>query len=277
MKKRIILNYLSTLLIILFLTGCGDASAPPIESTEQTLATENLAHVEATGPSETTITTEAVEEISTNPTDAAEAETETAENTVEPTEPVVEEQPMVEVNDDVLVNILDYIPNAIVDLKYATTDNFTGVQIYDSDMPAMLRYGTIKKLMLVQEELNSLGYTLVIWDAYRPTEAQFKLWEVCPNSAYVANPHSGFSSHSRGNTVDITVQTLDGQFVEMPTGFDDFSLLANRDYSDVSDTAAENAIMLENIMKEHGFKPYSGEWWHFSDNVKYDVVKHTQE
>lgn len=176
-------------------------------------------------------------------------------------------------NDDELVDISTYITGIVVDLKYATTDNFTGQQIYNSDQKAMLRYGTIKKLKKAQEILNDLGYTIVIWDAYRPTYAQFKLWEVCPNSTYVANPtNGGFSSHSRGNTVDITIRKLDGTVVEMPTEFDVFSQLADRNYSDVSNTAAEHATLLENIMIECGFKPYSGEWWHFSDTTVYDAI-----
>jgi len=88
---------------------------------------------------------------------------------------------------------------------------------------------------------------------------------------YVANPQNGFSSHSRGNTVDVTLVTLEGEAVEMPTEFDDFSLLADRDYSDVPEEAAQNAILLETIMTECGFKPYSGEWWHFSDVDTYPV------
>jgi uncharacterized protein YgiM (DUF1202 family) len=57
----------------------------------------------------------------------------------------------------------------------------------------------------------------------------------------------------------------------MPTGFDDFSKLADRDYSDCSKEAAANAILLEELMKKYGFKPYSGEWWHFSDTQSYPV------
>lgn len=57
----------------------------------------------------------------------------------------------------------------------------------------------------------------------------------------------------------------------MPTGFDDFSKLADRDYSDCTQEAAENAMFLEQLMVKHGFKPYSGEWWHFSDTQSYPV------
>ncbi|MBE6156362.1 MAG: hypothetical protein E7161_01270 [Firmicutes bacterium] len=179
---------------------------------------------------------------------------------------------MVEISDDELVKILDYIPNAIIDLKYATTDNFTGQIIYENS-DALLRYGTIKKLMKVQDELNRNGYTLIIWDAYRPVAAQFKLWDIYPDSKYVSDPNKGYSSHSRGNTLDLTIIKLDGTSVEMPTGFDDFTTKADRNYEDVSAEAKKNAEFLENIMKTYGFKGYSGEWWHYSDEIKYDVIK----
>ena len=117
-----------------------------------------------------------------------------------------------------------------------------------------------------------MGYSLKIWDAYRPPAAQFKLWNACPNPVYVANPNTGFSSHSRGNTVDVTLVMADGSEIEMPTGFDNFSALADRDYSDVSSAAAKNAKLLENLMKKHGFNCYFGEWWHYSDSVTYSVI-----
>ncbi len=164
----------------------------------------------------------------------------------------------------------EYIPNIFIDLKYASEDNFTGVIIYDFDS-AYLRYGTAKKLADVSEEIAKDGYALKIWDAYRPVAAQFKLWEICPNSKYVANPNTGFSSHSRGNTVDITLVLLDGGDIEMLTGFDDFSLKADRDYSDCTETEAQNALYFENIMIKHGFKAYQGEWWHYTDTDDYPV------
>ncbi len=103
-------------------------------------------------------------------------------------------------------------------------------------------------------------------------EAQFKLWEICPNPIYVANPNKGFSKHSRGNTVDITIVSLSGEKVEMPSGFDDFTKKADRDYSDVSKEAGENAKLLEKVMEEAGFEGYAGEWWHYSDEEEYPVV-----
>lgn len=178
--------------------------------------------------------------------------------------------PLSSLPDDTFVLVRDYIPSVSVDLKYATEDNFTGEIIYDFT-DAYLRSGTVKKLQAAAEQLAQDGYALKIWDAFRPPAAQFRLWEICPDPTYVSNPNNGFSSHSRGNTLDITLVDAQGNEVEMPTGFDDFSPLADRDYSDVNSTAAANAQYLESIMLDCGFHAYRGEWWHFSDSTSYDV------
>lgn len=192
------------------------------------------------------------------------------ENGTLPTTEVPAPVPALPEDNDVFVCVREYIPSVVVDLKYATTDNFTGEIIYDFT-DAYLRAGTVKKLQKVANMLDKDGYSLKIWDAFRPPAAQFKLWEICPDPTYVSNPNSGYSSHSRGNTLDITLVDAYGNEVEMPTGFDDFSALADRDYSDVNSTAGANALYLETVMTGCGFKAYSGEWWHFSDTDPYDA------
>ncbi len=174
--------------------------------------------------------------------------------------------------DNTLVPISDYIVGIKIDLKYASTDNFTKKKIYDFSVP-YLRYGTVKKLKAVQNELKTKGYELIIYDAYRPTSAQDKLWEICPDPKYVSDPSKGYTNHCRGNTVDVTLIKIDGTTVKMPSKFDEFSELANRDYSDVSREQANNSQLLEDFMKKHGFKPYYGEWWHYTDVDNYDIVK----
>jgi len=196
------------------------------------------------------------------------SETEPAAPVTEvPAEPVIPPAPD---RDEDFVRILDYIPSAVQDLRYATEHNFTGKQIYEF-YEAYLRWGTVKKLMLAAEELEQQGLYLKIWDGFRPVSAQFTLWEVYPDPAYVANPEKGYSSHSRGNTIDLTLVDENGQELEMPTGFDDFSAKANRDYSDCTETAAANARLLEETMEKYGFSGYYGEWWHFSDTQSYPV------
>ena len=201
------------ILLLLGLAGCSLSAPDPI-STESTSET----------------TTQTV----TEPTET-QPET-TAPTTVETLPPQTVTQP--EPDDDDFVKVVGYIPDIVIDLRYATENNFTGQQIYAfSDV--WLRYGTVKKLMLVQEELKQNGYGLKLWDGFRPPSAQFKLWEICPDPAYVSNPNNGFSSHSRGNTVDITLVDSHGKEQVMPTGFDDFSRLADRDYSDCGEEAAD--------------------------------------
>jgi len=191
-------------------------------------------------------------------------ETVSTEPEIIPTEPPLPD------SDDAFVRVLDYIPTGSQMLMYATQDNFTQQVIYDFE-DAYLRWGTVKKLQLVSRDLEELGFSIKIWDGFRPVSAQYALWEVCPDPTYVANPNTGHSSHSRGNTIDLTLVDASGQELEMPTGFDDFSAKADRNYADCTETAANNAQLLEILMEKHGFQGYSGEWWHFSDTVSYPV------
>lgn len=171
---------------------------------------------------------------------------------------------------DALVRVLDYLPGAYQELMYATDRNFTGHVIYDfSD--AYLRYGTVQKLAAVSDDLAELGLSIKIWDGFRPVSAQWRLWEVCPDDTYVADPRKGYSSHSRGNAVDLTLVDKSGAELEMPTAFDDFSGKASRDHFDCSETAAAHAQLLEILMEKHGFLGYSNEWWHFYDTDQYPV------
>lgn len=182
-----------------------------------------------------------------------------------PENPETPETPAPPEDGQTFVRVRDYIPDIAVDLRYATADNFTGTIIYAYD-DAWLRYDTVCKLAEAQEQLRDMGYRLCIWDAFRSAASQQKLWEVCPDGNYVANPANGYSGHTRGDTVDVTLVTEDGAAVEMPSGFDDFSARADRDYSDVSALAGANARLLEQVMEDCGFDGYDKEWWHYSDN-----------
>lgn len=168
------------------------------------------------------------------------------------------------------VKISDYIPTVRQELFYSTDQNFTGQVVYGFQ-DAYLRYGTVKKLMAVSEDLAQMGLYLKVWDGFRPVSAQFQLWEIYPDPTYVANPNVGFSSHSRGNTVDLTLVDETGAELVMPTGFDDFSGKADRNYADCTEEEKNNAQILEILMEKHGFKGYYGEWWHYSDTESYPV------
>ena len=173
---------------------------------------------------------------------------------------------------ETFVRVTDHIPDIKVDLRYASDDNFTGHTIYRFQ-DAWLRYGTVCKLKKAQEILSAQNLSLLIWDAFRPAAAQFKLWEVYPCDGFVANPEKGFSPHTRGHTVDVTLIDSEGNLLEMPSEFDDFSSCANRDYSDATEAARNNALLMERTMAACGFRPYSEEWWHFVDTDNYPVEK----
>ena len=224
------------MLLLLMLSGCGSKKALPMETT--------------VSPSEMLAMT---------------APGTTIPETI-PTEPPIPD------SEDVFVRVLDYIPTATQELRYATEKNFTGQTIYDFE-DAYLRWGTVKKLQLVCEDLQELGLYIKIWDGFRPVSAQFVLWQICPNPTYVANPTTGYSSHSRGNTIDLTLVDENGVELEMPTGFDDFSAKADRNYDDCTEQASNNAQILEILMEKHGFQGYFGEWWHYSDTVSYPVER----
>ena len=187
-----------------------------------------------------------------------------------PTEPPTE-APTEPPAEEALVRVRDYIPSAQQLLIYATEENFTGQQIYEF-YDAYLRYGTVKKLAAVCAELEGYGLGILIWDGFRPVSAQAALWEAYPDPLFVSHPVTGTRTHCRGNAVDLTLYDLEtGERLLMPTDFDVFSSLADRDYSDNDPEAAENARLLESVMEKYGFKPFWAEWWHFTDTDSYPV------
>lgn len=247
---------LSALMAALFLSGCGAPASP-------------VTPPAPADPPPVTAPTEVPAE--SLPETAPDAKPEPEQPAPAPApEPELSPESQPEPADDAFVSVTDWIPGIYTDLRYASDNNFTGQVIYDfSD--ACLRYGTVRKLAAAQKTLEEAGYSLLIWDAFRPVSAQFRLWDICPDPAYVANPEKGYSSHSRGNTVDLTLVTPEGESVEMPTDFDNFTAMADRDYSDVSEEAASHARLLEEAMTAAGFRPYSAEWWHYSDTERYPV------
>ena len=187
----------------------------------------------------------------------------------EPYVPVLPEATTLTPRDEDMARVADYIPDILTELKYSTTNNFTGQVIYGFQ-DEYLRYGTVKKLRDAQAAFGELGLRLKIWDGFRPVSAQFQLWEACPDPNFVANPNVGYSNHTRGNAVDVTLVDETGKELEMPTEFDNFSAKADRDYSDCTDTQRENAELLQTIMEQNGFSGYFGEWWHFNDTDSYE-------
>lgn len=171
-----------------------------------------------------------------------------------------------------LVRVRDYVDGVFVRLPYAGADNFTARRIYGF-RDAYLRYGTVQKLAVAQEYVSRRGAALLIWDAYRPAAAQRLMWRFMPDDDFVADPSRGFSNHTRGCAVDLSLASPDGTELAMPSAFDDFTGRAKRVYEGLSDEVRRNVSLLERAMEGAGFVPYVNEWWHFNDTDRYSVLE----
>jgi zinc D-Ala-D-Ala dipeptidase len=169
-----------------------------------------------------------------------------------------------------LVDIESINREIILDIRYATNNNFLKQKVY-SEPRCVLRYGTAKKLTQVQENLKRKKLGLKVYDCYRPLSVQKQMWKVVPNENYVANPAQG-SRHNRGAAVDLTLVDSQGKELEMPTEFDEFSPKAQRNYNGGTVRYAfgvklrlsrQNRQLLEDGMKQQGFTGLATEWWHF--------------
>lgn len=169
-----------------------------------------------------------------------------------------------------LVRLLDLDSDFIIDLKYASSDNFTKQVIYSSK-ECYINKNTAKLLIEAKNRFKADGYRVKIWDAYRPVSAQRRFWEVMPNPDFVAPPpeinanKALRASHLNGLCVDITLTDSDGRELKMPSAFDEFGKSASLSCPGISDEARKNASYMKKIMESVGFEAYDMEWWHFYD------------
>jgi zinc D-Ala-D-Ala dipeptidase len=176
-----------------------------------------------------------------------------------------------------LVEVRSLDPTIVVDLIYATDQNFTNQVLYKLEV-CLLRRGTAEKLASANAEFALNGYRIKVWDAFRPREAQEIMWKEESNRIYVADPKVG-SNHTRGASVDVTLVYRSGNELEMPTGFDVFNETASRSYTGMTEEARNNMDYLTEVMVKHGFRPIQSEWWHFNDEDlnQYDLLTTTLE
>jgi zinc D-Ala-D-Ala dipeptidase len=161
-----------------------------------------------------------------------------------------------------LIDLEDFIPGLVLDIRYATTNNFTAEQIYQLPK-AFARKPVAEALLKIQQALQTDGLGLKIYDAYRPYAATVKFYEVYHDTTYVASPYRG-SRHNRGCAVDLTLIHLEtGEELKMPTPYDSFEEMAHADYPLQDEVALRNRELLKAVMREHGFKVYASEWWHY--------------
>lgn len=147
-------------------------------------------------------------------------------------------------------------------LAYATPDNVTGKPIY-TRAEAQLHPDAAAALRRALDLAAPLGLRLRIFDAFRPVEAQWRLWEVFPDPEFVADPRVG-SNHSRGVAVDLTlIDAGTGAALDMGTPFDDFTALSHHARTDLPAEVQRNRALLLGLMTAAGWDWNRNEWWHY--------------
>lgn len=165
-------------------------------------------------------------------------------------------------HDSSWVDLKILLPTAKFDIRYADTLNFMKIKIYEC--PACFtRLVVAKSLINASEGLDSLGLGFIFYDCYRPSSAQWKLWEKMPDARYVHPPKLG-SRHSRGVAVDLSLYNLKtDQILDMGTEFDYFGKEAWWTYKGHSEIVNKNRQTLLTVMKQNNFTIVQNEWWHF--------------
>ena len=148
-----------------------------------------------------------------------------------------------------------------IDIVYAGPNNFTGKPVY-ARAGCYLHSDAAAALTLAANLAAALGLKLRIFDAFRPTEAQFKLWAHTPDPEFLADPKSG-SPHSRGVAVDLTLVDSRGEALDMGTGFDAFTPKSHHGSRNIPAEAQKNRLVLLGLMTAAGWDFYRNEWWHY--------------
>lgn len=175
-----------------------------------------------------------------------------------------------------LVDLKGYVPNMRLDIRYATTNNFVGEQLYPCAR-AYLISDAAKALRKASLELESQGLGIQVWDAYRPLSITRLFWDRTPPHlrTFLGNPDKGGSPHNRGCAIDMTLYDLSsGDTLVMPSEFDEFTERAMMSYMPPSTEVLHNRTLLQKIMESYGFMVRPDEWWHFDwhEYNKYPVL-----
>ena len=154
----------------------------------------------------------------------------------------------------------------VTDIAYATPRNFTGKPVY-ARPGCYLHRAAAEKLQFAIAIARPFGLKLKIFDAFRPSEAQWVLWRTRPDPNFLADPRRG-SPHSRGIAVDLTLvdaRARDaGRDLDMGTGYDAFTPLSYHGVTKgVSVDGQRNRLVLLGIMTSAGWDFYRNEWWHY--------------
>jgi zinc D-Ala-D-Ala dipeptidase len=172
-----------------------------------------------------------------------------------------------------LVEIAPSAYDVAIDIAYATSNNFTGQPVYGR--PACYLNADAAACLKTAIGLAApLGLRFKIFDAFRPAEAQWVLWNHTPDPNFLADPKRG-SPHSMGAAVDLTLIDSAGRELDMGTPFDAFTPLSHHGRTDIPVAAQRNRALLLGLMTAAGWDFYRNEWWHyqlFNARAKYPVL-----
>jgi len=181
-------------------------------------------------------------------------------------------------SNNVLIDLEKYIPSLVLDIRYATANNFMHEPLYKLPK-AFVRLPVAKALKNIQEELAQEGLGLKIFDGYRPYRVTVNFYDKLQDSVFLAVPWRG-SRHNRGSTVDLTIISLKtGKELKMPTGYDKISAKSDVTYAKLPARILRNREKLLSVMGKHGFAVYQPEWWHFDfhDFARFSLLDLTFE
>ena len=168
-------------------------------------------------------------------------------------------------SDTLIVPLRSIDSTIVMDVRYATTNNFTGKVLYPTDKVYIRKIVGVALSKVQDELLEKYNYRIKIFDGYRPLSVQKKMWEIMPDNRYVANPAKG-SRHNRGAAVDVTIIDSTGTQLAMGTEYDNFTEKAHYAYKDFPKEVLHNRKLLRETMIKYGFHPITTEWWHFDFN-----------
>jgi D-alanyl-D-alanine dipeptidase len=160
-----------------------------------------------------------------------------------------------------LVEITPESHDVVIALAYATPQNLTGKPLY-RQARCYLHPEAETRLVRAVALARPLGLRLKLLDAFRPSEAQWLLWNACPDPEFLADPRRG-SPHSRGAALDLTLIDAAGAELEMGTAFDAFTPLSHHATTEIPLAAQRNRFLLLGLMSAAGWDFYGNEWWHY--------------
>jgi D-alanyl-D-alanine dipeptidase len=177
------------------------------------------------------------------------------------------------------MSLVEITPSAYgvdIALVYATPHNLSGSVIY-TDPVCYLHERAAELLKKAVHLAQPLGLRIKILDAFRPSEAQWCLWNALPDPEFVADPRRG-SPHTRGVAIDLTLTDDKGVELEMGTGFDEAIPQSHHAATDIPVIAQRNRFTLLGIMMAAGWDNYKNEWWHYQmfNSRDYPLIEQSQ-